>query len=88
MGRKRPGHRKDNHPSAFDRARNELFSHILNCGVLEADRDHRKEWFDDTIDYLSQRHPSLSKSMLASLRELGERYCQPVMSDERTIGTN
>ena len=33
-------------PSAFDQARDELFSHILRCGVLEATPEHQKEWFD------------------------------------------
>ncbi len=88
MGRKRIGYENDNHLSAFDRARDELFSHILNCGVLEADSHHRKEWFDDTLDYLGQRHPSLSAAKLATLRELGERFCQPVISDDRTLKTN
>ena len=86
MGRKRLSQSNHNHPGAFDRARDELFTHILNCGVLEADGHHRREWFDDTIDYLGQRHPSLTEVMLASLRELGERYCQPVI--DRTLETS
>jgi hypothetical protein len=36
-------------PASFDHARDELYSHILRCGVLEATEEHRKEWFDDTL---------------------------------------
>jgi hypothetical protein len=42
----------------MDRARDELFSHIQRCGVLEADVDQRGEWFDDTIEYLAERYPA------------------------------
>ena len=62
----------------FDQARDELFSHILRCGVLEATGEHQKEWFDDTMDYLTERYDQLSDQDLDSLRKLGERYCQPV----------
>ena len=82
MRRKRNGHGHDNHPSSFDKARDELFSHILNCGVIEADAAHQKEWFDDTMDYVAQRYSALSNVQLASLRALGERYCKPVISNE------
>jgi hypothetical protein len=30
--------------SPFDQARDELFSHILRCGVLDADPEHQKDW--------------------------------------------
>jgi hypothetical protein len=64
--------------SAFDQARNELFSHILRCGVIEALAEHQKDWFDDTMQYLAERYPELRDPELAQLRTLGERYCQPV----------
>lgn len=64
--------------SAFDQARDELFSHILRCGVIEALLEHQKEWFDDTMQYLAERYEDLTEAELAQLRELGERYCQPV----------
>ena len=67
-------------PGEVDRARDELFSHIQRCGVLEADVDQRGEWFDDTIEYLAERYPELAPADLASLRAMGERYCAPAIS--------
>ena len=66
-------------PPAFDQARDEMFSHILRCGVLEALPEHQKEWFDDTMLYLGERYEDLGPDELAQLRVLGERYCQPVV---------
>ena len=70
--------RKQYVPTTLEQARDELFSHILRCGVLEAAAEHRKDWFDDTMDYLAERYESLSDAELSELRTLGERYCQPV----------
>jgi hypothetical protein len=64
--------------TSFDQARDELFSHILRCGVIDALPEHQKEWFDDTMQYLADRYPDLSDEDLGKLRALGERYCQPV----------
>lgn len=64
--------------STFDQARDEMFSHILRCGVIEALPEHQKEWFDDTMQYLMERYEDLTEAELNTLRELGERYCQPV----------
>ena len=66
--------------NAIDRARDELFSHIRRCGVLEAEDDQRSEWFDDTIEYLGERYPELTPSELVALRTIGERYCAPAIS--------
>ena len=52
--------RKTYVPSTLEQARDELFSHILRCGVLEAQEEHRKDWFDDTMDYLAERYESLT----------------------------
>jgi hypothetical protein len=68
------------HPNSFDQARDELFSHILRCGVLEAELEHQKDWFDDTMQYLADRYLDLSNENLADVRVLGERYCQPVVN--------
>ena len=73
--------------STFDQARDELFSHILRCGVIEALPEHQKEWFDDTMQYLTERYEDLTDVELNSLRELGERYCQPVRRTAATAGS-
>jgi hypothetical protein len=65
---------------SFDQARDELFSHILRCGVLEALPEHQKEWFDDTMQYIAERYEELGPDELAQVRVLGERYCQPVVA--------
>jgi len=72
-------------PSALDQARDELFSHILRCGVLEAEREHQKDWFDDTMDYLAERYHALTDDELSGLRLLGERYCQPVIQRQESL---
>ncbi len=66
--------------SSSDQARDELFSHILRCDVLEAEPEHQKDWFDDTMQYLADRYLDLSTEDLANVRVLGERYCQPVVN--------
>ncbi len=66
-------------PSVLDKARDELYSHILRCGVIGAQNDHQKEWFDDTIEYMAERYSTLSEAQINDLRQLGERYCQPVI---------
>jgi hypothetical protein len=68
----------------FDQARDELFSHILRCGVLEAASGDQKEWFDDTMEYLAERYDGLTPRELNDLRQLGERYCQPVVGKKET----
>jgi len=73
-------------PNLFDQARDELFSHILRCGVLEAATEQQKEWFDDTMDYLAERYEALSDEDLAGLRRLGEQYCRPVIQRADPIG--
>jgi hypothetical protein len=72
--------------SAFDQARDELFSHILRCGVIDALVEHQKDWFDDTMQYLAERYPELREPELTQLRALGERYCQPVQRRPESIG--
>jgi len=66
-------------PNSIDRARDELFSHIRRCGVLEAEDEQRAEWFDDTIGFLGERYPELTPDELGQLRTIGERYCAPAI---------
>ena len=78
--------RKTVTPTAFEQARDELFSHILRCGVLEAAPEHQKEWFDDTMLYLADRYVDLREQDLEQLRTLGERYCRPVVPRPAAVG--
>lgn len=64
-------------PSSLERARDELFSHIRRCGVLEAELEQREEWLADTVGYLAERYPDLSKIELGELTKIGQRYCMP-----------
>ncbi|MFQ6046399.1 MAG: hypothetical protein ACE5PT_08585 [Gemmatimonadales bacterium] len=70
----------------FDSARDELYNHILRCGVLEAQEAQQREWFDDTIEYMAERYPMLSDEEIRDLRKLGERYCQPVIRHPTEVG--
>ena len=63
----------------MDRARDELFRAIRQCGVLGAERDDQIEWMDDTLKFMGERHPELTPEELRQLRETGLRFCQPVI---------
>jgi hypothetical protein len=64
-------------PAVFAEARDELFHHIMQCGVIDADAAHQTEWFGQTMAYMSERYHELAPEDLAELRLLGERFCQP-----------
>lgn len=64
----------------MDRARDELFSHINRCGVLQATADDQKIWMDETIDYLAERYPDLGDLELDHLHSVGMRFCQPALA--------
>ena len=70
---------------SFAQARDELFSHILRCGVIDALPEHQKDWFDDTMGYIADRYEDLSKEEQTQLRLLGERYCQPVRRVDNVV---
>jgi hypothetical protein len=65
--------------STLDRARDELFSAIQQCGVIKADADEQLEWIDETMDFMKERHPELTGQELEQLRGAGLRFCQPVI---------
>jgi hypothetical protein len=73
--------------SAYDKARDELFSHILRCEVVGAKVEHQREWFDDTMEYMAERYPTLTPAQLAQIRNLGERYVQPVIPHHSEVGS-
>lgn len=63
--------------SPFEEARDELFQQIMRCGVVGAAPEDQKDWFDNTMDYLTERYHELSTSEIGELRVLGERFAQP-----------
>ena len=72
--------RPSNEPSPKDQARDELFQHIISCGVVGCDPAHQREWFDETMQYFTERYHELSAVEIAELRTLGERFAQPPRS--------
>jgi hypothetical protein len=64
----------------MDRARDELFSHINRCGVLEASEEDQKHWMDETIEYLAERYPDLSDGNLRDLYSVGMNFCKPAIA--------
>ena len=64
-------------PTPFEQARDELFQHIMTCGVVGADDEHQHEWFDETMKYFSERYPELGEVQMKDLRMLGQRFAQP-----------
>lgn len=64
----------------LDRARDELFSHINRCGVVDASEADQTEWMNDTIDYLGERYPTLAAHELRFLHAVGMRFCQPAIA--------
>jgi hypothetical protein len=67
----------------MDRARDELFSHVNRCGVLQAAEEDQKHWMDETIEYLGERYPDLSDADLGQLYEIGIRFCKPAIAHGR-----
>lgn len=61
----------------FDRARDEMMSHVIRCDVLDADMDHREEWLAETMEYMSERYPQLSELELTKLEMVGKQFIKP-----------
>ncbi|HJQ53287.1 MAG TPA: hypothetical protein VJ825_05505 [Gemmatimonadaceae bacterium] len=61
----------------FEEARDELFQQIMRCGVVGAAPEDQKDWFDNTMEYLTERYHELATGQLDELRVLGERFAQP-----------
>ncbi len=77
-----------NKKELMDRARDELFSHINRCGVLQAAEEDQKQWMTETMDYLAERYPQLGDSELRELHTLGLRFCRPVIAHGRDAETD
>lgn len=86
MGKKKAKHRVEDNSSPYDKARDELLSHIIHCGVLQAEPEQQKDWFDDTMEYMAERYATLSDEELSSIRTLGEHYCRPVKRHDTEVG--
>ena len=71
------GRRDSAPPSPFEEARDELFQHVMQCGVIGAESEHQVEWFDQTMAYMTERYPELTPTQVKELRTLGERFAQP-----------
>jgi hypothetical protein len=69
--------------NVINRARDELFSHINRCGVLQAEENDQQHWMEETIDYLAERYPDLSDADLQDLFSVGIRFCQPAIPHGR-----
>jgi hypothetical protein len=64
-------------PTPFQDARDEMFQHIMKCGVIGAAPEDQQEWFDSTMTYLADRYHELAIGDIAELKVLGERFVQP-----------
>ena len=64
----------------IERARDELFSHIHRCGVLEASAADQDVWMTETVEYLGERYPELATGELDQLKTVGMQFCKPVIS--------
>ena len=51
----------------LDRARDELFSHVNRCGVLQAAAEDQEQWMNETIEYLGERFPDLTDGDLPAV---------------------
>jgi hypothetical protein len=69
-------------PTPFEQARDEMFQHVMQCGVIGADPAHQAEWFNETMSYLSERFHELAPAQIAELRTLGERFAQPAKGSQ------
>jgi len=64
-------------PTPFEEARDELFQHIMRCGVVGSAPEDQSTWFSETMAYMADRYPELGTNEISELRKLGERFSQP-----------
>jgi hypothetical protein len=77
MAKQRDRRRPPATPTPFEEARDELFQHVMRCGVIGAEPEDQAQWFAETMAYLGDRFPELTPRELAEIRTLGERFAQP-----------
>lgn len=63
--------------SELDKARDELMSHVIRCDVFEASMEHRMEWLEDTLAFMSERYPQLNELQMAQLEMMGRQFVRP-----------
>ena len=63
----------------YDDAQNRLFVEICRCQVLDASDEDVETWLDDTVDYLAQEYPSLTRAEIRALRDAGENFVAPAI---------
>src|SRR3954447_9462201 len=73
-------------PSPFEEARDELFQHIMRCGVVGSDPEHQADWFGETMAYMMERYPKLKSHKTAEPRSRGQLFWQPLKNDNATTG--
>jgi hypothetical protein len=74
-------------PTPFEEARDEMFQHIMQCGVIGCEPEDQAQWFDDTMRYLADRFSELTEKDLGQLRVLGERFVQPPKATSAQVAT-
>ena len=70
MSKQKPRYTRSAAPATtpFEEARDEMFQHVMKCGVIGATAEDQKEWFDGTMSYLAERYHELSPKQIAELR--------------------
>lgn len=74
-------------PTPFEEARDEMFQHIMQCGVIGCEPDDQAQWFDDTMRYVADRFTELTQKELGQIRVLGERFVQPPKATSVPVAT-
>lgn len=79
MNKQKPRYTRSAAPvtTPFEEARDEMFQHIMKCGVIGSTGEDQKDWFDGTMTYLAERYHELTPRQVGELRVLGERFSQP-----------
>ncbi len=79
MSKEKPRFTRSAAPAStpFEEARDEMFQHVMKCGVIGSAPEDQNDWFDGTMTYLAERYHELSPKQIAELRVLGERFSQP-----------
>lgn len=74
-------------PTPFEEARDEMFQHIMQCGVIGCAPEDQAAWFDDTMRYLADRFSELTERELNQIRVLAERFVQPPKAASAQVAT-